>query len=104
MNEGDDELQVSETCQLAAARISWLHGDGRQTDNLPPSPYMSVDPAPPTVGKSVSSLKDILLDDNANLFERYRAMFALRNLNSPEAALALAEGRRDSCILNFTCS
>lgn len=101
MNECDDEFKVAETCQLAAARISWLHGDGQRTDNLPPSPYMSVDPAPPTVGKSVSSLKDILLDDNANLFERYRAMFALRNLNSPEAALALAEGLHCLCILSF---
>ena len=53
---------------------------------------MSVDPAPPSVDQSVDSLKAILLDDDANLFKRYRAMFALRNLNTSEAALALADG------------
>jgi len=83
--------KVAETCQLAAARISWLK-ESRQ-DDLPESPYLSVDPAPPSVEKSIGCLKMTLLDENADLFERYRAMFALRNLSTPEAALALAEGK-----------
>jgi len=90
----DPVPEVAETCQLAAARISWLHGEGKETGKLPPSPYPTVDPAPPSVGQSVDALKATLVDDDADLFQRYRAMFALRNLSSPEAALALAEGLR----------
>lgn len=57
------------------------------------NPYCSVDPAPPAARKSVSELRRVLLDQSLPLFERYRAMFALRNLGSKEAALALADGR-----------
>lgn len=37
-------------------------------------------------------LRETLLDEAQPLFERYRAMFALRNVGGKEAALALAEG------------
>ncbi|KFU93973.1 Deoxyhypusine hydroxylase, partial [Chaetura pelagica] len=42
----------------------------------------------------VAELRRALLDESRPLFERYRAMFALRNLGGPAAALALAEGLR----------
>jgi deoxyhypusine monooxygenase len=54
--------------------------------------YASVDPAPPSQETDVTVLKLMLQDENLNLFDRYRAMFALRNLNTSESILALGEG------------
>jgi len=84
--------EVAETCQLAVERIMWMNNQGSKKDNLLASPYASVDPAPPCAEQDVNVLRDILLDENATLFARYRAMFALRNCGTPEAAVALAEG------------
>jgi hypothetical protein len=72
--------------------------------------YTSVDPAPPNssllAGKSgtatVSSIEELrlkLLDTQLPLFERYRAMFALRNIGSPSAVDALAAGFSDDSVL-----
>ena len=85
-------VQVAETCQLAVERIQWLHGPQRNKENLPCNPYRSVDPAPPSSEKDTEALKHTLTDAEASLFARYRAMFALRNQGTAEAALALAEG------------
>lgn len=61
---------------------------------------MSVDPAP-AAGKNVptETLKATLLDPSCSLFDRYRAMFSLRNRNTTDAALALAEGFKDDSTL-----
>lgn len=66
---------------------------------MKPSNFLSVDPAPPHPSKSVETLKGILLDTSLPLFERYRAMFGLRELNNTEAAKALAEGLLDKSAL-----
>lgn len=87
----DCVLEVAETCQLALSRIQWLKSNNNSI-NLQKSPYMSVDPAPPTNITDIKKLKEILLDENISLFERYRAMFSLRNINTPESILALSEG------------
>lgn len=95
-------LQVAETCHLAVCRLKWLQSEGEKelddasTDK---NPYCSIDPAPPAVKKSVSELRIILLDESLPLFERYRAMFALRNAGNEEAVLALADGRIQHCNL-----
>lgn len=57
------------------------------------NPYCSVDPAPPAARKSVPELRSALLDESLPLFDRYRAMFALRNLGTEEAVLALGDGK-----------
>ena len=86
-------LQVAETCQLAVRRLEWLQNGGRQSDDADKNPYCSVDPAPPAASKSVSELRVTLVDESLPLFERYQAMFALRNRGNEEAALALADGK-----------
>lgn len=55
--------------------------------------YLSVDPAP-AASRSVptSALRELLLDESAPIFERYRAMFGLRDRGGPEAVEALAAG------------
>lgn len=93
-------LQVAETCQLAVRRLEWLQSGGgddkRRDGEAVENPYCSVDPAPPHARASVDELRGLLLDESLPLFERYRAMFALRNLGGPEAVLALGEGERPS--------
>lgn len=56
------------------------------------NPYASVDPTPPAATKDVEKLTEILLDDNDTLYNRYRAMFALRNLRTVDSITALTKG------------
>ena len=44
---------------------------------------------------TVDELKHVLLDETRSLFERYRAMFALRDIGSDEAVLAICQGERN---------
>lgn len=83
-------LQVAETCQLAVRRLEWLQENKQESGH---SPYMSVDPAPPAEETDVAKLRETLLDESRSLFDRYRAMFALRNLGGRAAVLALADGK-----------
>lgn len=86
---------MAETCQLAVHRLEWLLSADKLAvdESAAKNPYCSVDPAPPAARKSVPELRRALLDESLPLFERYRAMFALRNLGGEEAVLALAAGR-----------
>ncbi|XP_060738226.1 deoxyhypusine hydroxylase [Tachysurus vachellii] len=98
----DPVIEVAETCQLAVRRLEWLMnggGDVVNSEGADSNPYSSVDPAPPAQRKSVSELRTQLLDESLPLFERYRAMFALRNLSSEEAVLALGDGLQCSSAL-----
>mgnify|MGYP000108948568 FL=1 len=40
----------------------------------------------------IENLRQVLIDPNESLFKRYQAMFSLRNLNTDESAMALADG------------
>uniref|UniRef100_R7VRL9 Deoxyhypusine hydroxylase n=1 Tax=Columba livia TaxID=8932 RepID=R7VRL9_COLLI len=70
----DPVVEVAETCQLAVRRLE--------------------DPAPPAEETDIAKLRRTLLDESCTLFDRYRAMFALRNLGGQAAVLALADGLR----------
>ncbi|XP_021383909.2 deoxyhypusine hydroxylase [Lonchura striata] len=87
----DPVVEVAETCQLAVRRLEWLQNNKEKPGS---SLYLSVDPAPPAEETDVAKLREILLDESQELFERYRAMFALRNVGGQAAVLALAEGLR----------
>ena len=90
----DSYAEVAETCQLALARLEWLENQKQQQakEKLSDNPYYSVDPAPPDVKKDIPELKKKLLDESLSMFERYRAMFGLRNDGSDEAIRALCSG------------
>lgn len=110
LNKPNEDISVVETCEIAIAKIHFDHdasGNGTQR-----SLYDSIDPAPPTsmhdtdsathksVDVTISELREKLLDTSKSLFERYRAMFALRNLGeNKEAVLALADGFSDKSAL-----
>ncbi len=67
------------------------------------SGYTSVDPAPPQVpptgNAEVARLRDQLLDASLPMFQRMRAVFALRNVGGPEAVDALAAAFVDKSAL-----
>ena len=74
------------------------------------SDFSSIDPAPPlpqaAKKRSIPELEKTLLDTSIPLFQRYRAMFALRDLSSPPdlptavpAVEALARGLSDRSAL-----
>jgi len=62
------------------------------------NPYSSVDPAPPHPShqnKSADELGDILCNSGLPIFERYRAMFSLRNKGGKECVLQLCRALTD---------
>lgn len=89
--KNDPTVEVAETCQIALDRIKWLENPDNINVTLK-SPYQSIDPAPPFTSNDIEQLKNVLLNDTKSLFERYRAMFALRNLQNKEAIEALGLG------------
>lgn len=61
------------------------------------SAYMTVDPAASSMrGLPLAELVAAFSDEQRPLHERYSAMFALRDMNTKAAALALAEGLRET--------
>ncbi|KAI5192136.1 deoxyhypusine monooxygenase [Nematocida minor] len=75
---------VSETCQIGAELIK--NGGSRK------SPFGSLDPALSSKTASIGDLKKIYLNEEESLYNRYTAMFGLRNIGTEEAVEILAEG------------
>ncbi|CAK9439595.1 uncharacterized protein LODBEIA_P36950 [Lodderomyces beijingensis] len=101
--ENDPSIEIRQTCELAIERIKWENSDQAKTEVLEKSLYESVDPAPPLASdpsnSKVEKLQAILNDQEKPLFERYRAMFRLRDIGTDEACLALATGFDDPSAL-----
>jgi deoxyhypusine monooxygenase len=94
----DPVVEVAETCEIALDRIKWLQEQEKLNDN---NPYASVDPSPPLAdqSKSAAELQNILMDENESLFNRYRAMFSLRNMRTKDAIIAICAGLKGSSAL-----
>ncbi|MCJ1277576.1 deoxyhypusine hydroxylase [Puttea exsequens] len=111
LRDQSNEVEVvRETCEIAVGRIEWEHGTERQKERIRNSDFTSIDPAPPlaqsTQQPTIPELQEKLLDTKLPLFDRYRAMFALRDLSSPpdlptavSAIEALASGFADPSAL-----
>jgi len=92
--------EVYETCLLALNVMDWRDrgGENNPEEEAPVGcacmlkKYSSLDPAPAHpahANKSVADLGDILCDSQQSMFDRYRAMFSLRNRGGEEAVLQL---------------
>jgi deoxyhypusine monooxygenase len=91
----DSSVEVGQTCRLALDFIQWKLNGGIEGDDDAPavcacmlSPYSSHDPAPahPAHEKlSTIEIGAILSDVDAPLFQRFRAMFSLRNRGGEDA-------------------
>ncbi|KAJ5322118.1 deoxyhypusine hydroxylase [Penicillium brevicompactum] len=101
---------IRETCDIAVDRIIWENSEAKKAEQLKPSDFGSIDPAPPmplqSSEPSIPDLEQTLLDTKQPLFQRYRAMFGLRDLASPpdlptavDAVNALAKGLKDPSAL-----
>ncbi|KAL2238773.1 deoxyhypusine hydroxylase-B [Sesamum indicum] len=83
----DPAQEVRETCELALSRIEEL----KSTSVSESSRFLSVDPAAPAACSSVRELREVLLSEDKSMYERYAALFALRNLGEEEAISAIVE-------------
>jgi deoxyhypusine monooxygenase len=92
--------EIYETCLLALNIMDWRDRGGYDNpDEEAPvgcacmlKKYSSVDPAPPHpthANKSDAELGDILCNPTLSMFDRYRAMFSLRDRGGEQAVLQL---------------
>jgi deoxyhypusine monooxygenase len=86
----DPVPEVSETCKLALDKMRYQAKVGGNLEDV--NVYGSVDPAPPSDEQDTDTLQKTLLDENIPLFDRYRAMFSLRNKGDDRSVKALARG------------
>ncbi|KAK4702085.1 deoxyhypusine monooxygenase, partial [Phenoliferia sp. Uapishka_3] len=110
------ERALRETAEIAVAKIEWDNTEEgkKQAEELKATNlYPTIDPAPASLHSplaagqvasaqstaSIPELQATLLNTNLSLFERYRAMFALRNDGGKDAVLALASGFGDDSAL-----
>jgi deoxyhypusine monooxygenase len=95
--------ELSETCQLAINVMEWRK-NGSDPETQPATcacmlnPYSTTDPAPPHPSHAdvpIQELGNILLNDSEPMFERYRAMFSLRNRGGTDAVQQLCRALTD---------
>ncbi|KAF5784945.1 putative deoxyhypusine monooxygenase [Helianthus annuus] len=91
--DSDPAQEVRETCELALSRIQELKnvGENNQSSTIEASPFLSVDPAAPASCSSVNELREIILNEEKGMYERYAALFGLRNHGGDEAVAAIIE-------------
>lgn len=99
--EFDPEQVVAETAQVSLARIAWALENPTKAEagEEPPveSVYDTVDPAPPSDDPSltVDQLGDMLCDESQATYDRYRALFRLRNDGGEAAVAWIANSLKD---------
>lgn len=91
----DPVREVSETCRLGADGLIFQ----RDNEKFGVSKANSVDPAPAEEITDVETLEKSLLDKSIPLFKRYRAMFALRDINTEQSVKSLAKALKDDSAL-----
>ena len=89
----DPCVEVAHTCQLALQRVEHYRtraGGAAAAAAEEENPYRSVDPAPAAPKATpTAELRARLCDEGAPLFERYKALFGLRNQGGGAAVAAL---------------
>lgn len=85
---GDRAPEVAETCRLALDLLAWRASRSADDNG---NAFRSVDPAPPAEDDSLERLRHTLVSEASPLWDRYRAMFRLRDLGGRGAVVALAE-------------
>ena len=63
------------------------------------SEFDSVDPAPPSIDSNVTRLRSTLCNEEEKMFQRMRALFALRNIGGNDSVEALAAAFSSSSAL-----
>ncbi|KAF8388207.1 hypothetical protein HHK36_026873 [Tetracentron sinense] len=90
----DPAQEVRETCELALRRIEEQKnvGNNDEISTGVASPFLSVDPAAPASSSfSVDQLRQVLLNEEKGMYERYAALFGLRNQGGDGAVSAIID-------------
>ncbi|XP_078177035.1 ARM repeat superfamily protein [Carex rostrata] len=89
----DPAIEVRETCELALRRINQKKSMSNDVSaaSISDGPrFLSVDPAlPASLDLSVDQLREVLLNEKEGMYERYAALFALRNEGGDAAVDAI---------------
>lgn len=90
----DPDPILSDTCKLAISRIEWLKtGEEYFLFRVKNDFCYSIDPAPPfDESKTFEWLVETYNNTQLSLFDRYRALFSLRNVCTDEAVYVMAQG------------
>jgi deoxyhypusine monooxygenase len=95
----EDDI-IKETCEIAVENINWMKKTNNgETEGLNKCEliYKTNDPSPPfnlkhdEKYKSLESIKTILFDQKETYFNKYRALFTLREFNNMAAVDVLCE-------------
>ena len=89
----DRDIEVRETAELAFDKIKFLE-EHPDKQHLMKNRFNSVDPAPRSEEEDVAKLSKALMNTELSLFDRYRAMFGLRDV-LPKMK---TEAERNECI------
>ena len=110
LEQNDPHVEVRETAHLAYQRLKFVKnatgqdftsndfGSGKiSVTSVLAFKILLVDPTPPSDETNIEKLTEMFMNKDATLWERYRAMFALRNLSKTERAAvdALCVGFQD---------
>jgi len=98
----DPFVEVAETCQIAIDRIKFFKSLKEKSNGS--GMFYSVDPAPPydkefAEKMSHQDLENIYLSNSLPLFERYRALFTLRDRNDSQSLKIICKGLKDKSAL-----
>jgi len=95
----EDDI-IKETCEISVENLEWMkRTENGKTEGLDKLDlvYHTNDPAPPFNFKndefysSIDNVKNIMHDEKETMFNRYRAIFTLREFNNEIAVDALCE-------------
>lgn len=107
----DKEDIVYETCFLSKCLFEWqLATDNGKTEDLDLNEmkyYRKVDPAPPFNFLKDSKYKDVrylqsIIMESPDFYEKYRALFTLREINTEESVMAICWSLRTENSRNCT--
>ncbi|KNC77586.1 hypothetical protein SARC_09953 [Sphaeroforma arctica JP610] len=97
----DECVDVAETCEIGAKRLRHFHDPANLFTKALPSVYSSVDPTPACDDAPVDELVARMMNYELDLFDRYTALFALRNKGSDDSILAICKGFADTTSVLF---
>lgn len=92
--ERETTPEVRRGCRLAVARLEWLAQGG--DPSAPSSAYEGVDDVEQARPLDVNALGAIVRNSAGDSYERYSAIFALREMGSAEAVAQLCEALKGS--------
>lgn len=92
-HQNDNDTLVAQTCELALKKIKWdLSASEDEKSKAYSTNFTTYDPAPALAYYSgINELESILMDPKSSLFNKYRALFQLRNIGNDQCVHLLGK-------------